>query len=86
MDPLASLVDWIALYGVLGLFAAGLAERFVPALPSHGMLVAIGMAAAIWAAPSQTCLLLPSTAFSVARSRASPRFGTCHDRGQSLTR
>lgn len=44
MDPLASLVDWIALYGVLGLFAAGLAERFVPALPSHGMLVAIGMA------------------------------------------
>ncbi|WP_249694346.1 VTT domain-containing protein [Stappia sp. WLB 29] len=46
MDPLASLVDWISLYGVLGLFAAGLAERVVPALPSHAMLVAIGMAAA----------------------------------------
>ncbi len=45
MDPLASLVDWIALYGMLGLFAAGLAERFVPALPSHAVLVAIGMAA-----------------------------------------
>lgn len=45
MDPLASLVDWIALYGILGLFAAGLAERFVPALPSHAVLVAIGMAA-----------------------------------------
>ncbi|SON55249.1 SNARE associated Golgi protein [Hartmannibacter diazotrophicus] len=46
MDPLASLVDWIALYGMLGLFAAGLAERVLPALPSHAMLVAIGMAAA----------------------------------------
>ncbi|RTL94265.1 membrane-associated protein [Ancylobacter aquaticus] len=44
MDPLASLVDWIALYGMLGLFAAGLAERIIPALPSHAMLVAIGMA------------------------------------------
>ncbi|HQS45293.1 MAG: membrane-associated protein [Rhizobiales bacterium 24-66-13] len=54
MDPLASLVDWIALYGVLGLFAVGLAERFVPALPSHGMLVAIGMAAVedSWSLPS----------------------------------
>lgn len=54
MDPLASLVDWIALYGVVGLFAAGLAERFIPALPSHGMLVAIGMAAAgdSWSLPS----------------------------------
>lgn len=54
MDPLASLVDWIALYGLLGLFAAGLTERFVPALPSHGMLVAIGMAAAggSWSLPA----------------------------------
>ncbi|MCV3207358.1 VTT domain-containing protein [Mesorhizobium sp. YC-39] len=54
MDPLASLVDWIALFGMLGLFAAGLAERFVPALPSHGMLVAIGMAAAedSWSLPA----------------------------------
>jgi membrane protein DedA with SNARE-associated domain len=54
MDPLASLVDWIALYGLLGLFAAGLAERFVPPLPSHAMLVAIGMAAAedSWSFPA----------------------------------
>ncbi|TIR27836.1 MAG: membrane-associated protein [Mesorhizobium sp.] len=54
MDPLASLVDWIAFYGMLGLFAAGLAERFIPALPSHGMLVAIGMAAAggSWSLPA----------------------------------
>lgn len=58
MDPLASLVDWIALYGTLGLFAAGLAERFVPALPSHGMLVAIGMAAVeeSWSLPAAVLL------------------------------
>ena len=45
MDPLADLIDWIALYGVVGLLSIGLAERFVPALPSHGVLVAIGIAA-----------------------------------------
>lgn len=45
MDPLGNLVDWIALYGIFGLFAIGLAERFLPALPSYGVLVAIGIAA-----------------------------------------
>jgi membrane protein DedA with SNARE-associated domain len=45
MDPLGNLVDWIAVYGILGLFAIGLAERFLPALPSYGVLVAIGIAA-----------------------------------------
>lgn len=45
MDPLADLVNWIALYGVFGLLSIGLAERFIPALPSHGVLVAIGIAA-----------------------------------------
>lgn len=50
MDPLADIVDWIALYGIVGLFSIGLAERFVPALPSYGVLVAIGIAAndALW--------------------------------------
>lgn len=43
MDPLGNLIDWIAAYGVLGLFAVGLAERFLPALPSYGLLVAIGV-------------------------------------------
>ncbi len=54
MDPLGSLVEWIALYGLIGLFAAGLAERVIPALPSHGMLVAIGIAAAegSWSLPA----------------------------------
>lgn len=45
MDPLAHLIDWIAVYGIFGLFAVGLAERFMPALPSYGVLVAIGIAA-----------------------------------------
>ncbi|MBB3290471.1 MULTISPECIES: VTT domain-containing protein [Rhizobium] len=45
MDPLGNLVGWIALYGMFGLFAIGLAERFLPALPSYGVLVAIGIAA-----------------------------------------
>ncbi|MBY3037294.1 membrane-associated protein [Rhizobium laguerreae] len=45
MDPLGSLIDWIATYGMFGLFAIGLAERFIPALPSYGVLVAIGIAA-----------------------------------------
>ncbi|MCV9941302.1 MULTISPECIES: DedA family protein [unclassified Rhizobium] len=50
MDPFGNLVDWIAVYGIFGLFAIGLAERFLPALPSYGVLVAIGIAAdgAVW--------------------------------------
>lgn len=45
MDPLADLVAWVTLYGIVGLFSIGLAERFVPVLPSYGVLVAIGIAA-----------------------------------------
>lgn len=53
MDPLGSLIDWIAAYGLFGLFALGLAERFVPVLPSYGVLVAIGIAAvdSAWSLP-----------------------------------
>jgi membrane protein DedA with SNARE-associated domain len=50
MDPLADLIEWVAVYGIVGLLSIGLAERFVPALPSHGVLVAIGIAASedVW--------------------------------------
>ncbi|WP_440412298.1 DedA family protein [Neorhizobium petrolearium] len=50
MDPLGTVVDWIAVYGIFGLVVIGLAERFLPALPSYGVLVAIGVAAdgAVW--------------------------------------
>ncbi|MEJ1117262.1 VTT domain-containing protein [Phyllobacterium sp. CCNWLW109] len=53
MDPLGSLIDWIAVYGMFGLFAIGLAERFVPILPSYGVLVAIGIASvdSAWSLP-----------------------------------
>jgi membrane protein DedA with SNARE-associated domain len=53
MDPLGDLVHWIALYGIFGLIAIGFAERFVPIVPSHGMLVAIGIAAydGAWSVP-----------------------------------
>lgn len=46
MDPLGTLIAWIAEYGLIGLVAIGVAERFVPVLPSYGLLVAIGIAAA----------------------------------------
>lgn len=51
MDPLGVLMTCIAAYGIVGLFALGLAERFVPILPSYGVLVAIGIAAAEGAWP-----------------------------------
>jgi membrane protein DedA with SNARE-associated domain len=53
MDPLGSLIDWIAIYGMVGLFAIGIAERFIPVVPSYGVLVAIGVAAAsdTWSVP-----------------------------------
>lgn len=53
-DLLANLVDWIGSYGVLDLLAIGLVERFVPALPSQGVLVAIGIAVAgeTWSLPA----------------------------------
>lgn len=45
MDPLGNIIEWIAAYGIFGLLALGAAERFVPLLPSYGVLVAIGIAA-----------------------------------------
>jgi membrane protein DedA with SNARE-associated domain len=57
MDPVASLVGWIAVYGAWGLVAVGLAERFVPLLPSYALLLAVGAAAAegVWL-PSEAIL------------------------------
>lgn len=46
MDPLKDVINWIAAYGIFGLVAIGVAERFVPVLPSYGLLVAIGIATA----------------------------------------
>lgn len=54
MDPLGDVIDWISIYGICGLLAIGIAERFIPLLPSYGVLVAIGIAAAegAWSAPA----------------------------------
>jgi membrane protein DedA with SNARE-associated domain len=82
MDPLGAFIDWIAVYGVIGLIVIGVAERFVPVLPSYGILVAIGIAAAsgIWsvaAALTATvvgslvgCLLLYWLALALVEVRA----------------
>ena len=53
-DPLSALIAWAAACGVAGLLFVTLLERLVPVLPSYGLLVAIGMAAAggAWSVPT----------------------------------
>lgn len=82
MDPLGVLMTCVATYGVVGLFALGLAERFVPILPSYGVLVAIGIAAAEGAWPVTSavaatmggsvagCLLLYGIAAALSEDRS----------------
>lgn len=45
-DPVGTVLAWIGAYGLLGLFAVSLIERFVPVVPSYGLLLAAGIAAA----------------------------------------
>lgn len=82
MDPLATFIDWIATYGIFGLFALGALERFVPVLPSYGVLVAVGIAAAQGDWPAGTafvctvmgslvgCLLLYWLALALGQERS----------------
>lgn len=99
MDPLGALIDWVALYGVLGLIAVGVAERFVPILPSYGVLVAIGIAAAggMWSIPAALaatvvgnlagCLLLYAVALALGEVRATRLLGWIgHLAGMSAAR
>ncbi|RWI50261.1 MAG: membrane-associated protein [Mesorhizobium sp.] len=53
-DPVGAVLEWISAYGLMGLFAVALAERFVPVMPSYGLLFAVGIAAAdgAWSLPS----------------------------------
>ncbi|MGA9297998.1 MAG: VTT domain-containing protein [Nitrososphaeraceae archaeon] len=46
MDPLGTLIPWIAATGILGLLGVTLLERLVPILPSTALLVALGIAVA----------------------------------------
>lgn len=53
-DPVGAVMAWISGYGLVGLFAVALAERFVPVIPSYGLLLAIGISAAdgAWSPPA----------------------------------
>ena len=46
MDPLGSLIPWIAAAGILGLLGVALLERLVPILPSTALLIRLGIAVA----------------------------------------
>ncbi|MBZ9791641.1 VTT domain-containing protein [Rhizobium sp. 3T7] len=46
MDPIGTLIPWIATYGVVALVGATFLERLIPFLPSYVLLVMIGMGAA----------------------------------------
>jgi membrane protein DedA with SNARE-associated domain len=43
IDPIGVVMRWITVYGLVGLFAAALAERFLPVIPSYGLLLSVGI-------------------------------------------
>ncbi len=53
-DPVGAVMAWISPYALIGLFAVALAERFVPVIPSYGLLLAAGIGAAegAWSLPA----------------------------------
>lgn len=53
-DPVGAVMTWISAYGLVGLFAVALSERFVPVMPSYGLLMAVGIATAegSWSLPT----------------------------------
>jgi membrane protein DedA with SNARE-associated domain len=54
IDPIGVVMRWISVYGLIGLFAAALAERFVPLIPSYGLLLYVGISASdgAWSLPA----------------------------------
>lgn len=55
-----ALLNWTSSYGLLGVFMIGIAERFVPFLPSTGLLLAIGVGASSGAWSPQLAILASS--------------------------
>lgn len=53
-DPIGEVMAWMRTYGPIGLFAISLSERFLPVMPSYGLLLAVGIAAAdgAWSLPT----------------------------------
>ncbi|MBR9904092.1 MAG: membrane-associated protein [Gammaproteobacteria bacterium] len=45
-DPVSTVTAWLSAYGLIALFAITFVERFVPVIPSYGLLLAVGIAAA----------------------------------------
>ncbi|WP_313324722.1 VTT domain-containing protein [Sphingobium yanoikuyae] len=61
LDPVGTVMAWISAYGLIGLFAVAFAERFVPVMPSYGLLLAIGIGAADGAWSPTTAFLATVT-------------------------
>lgn len=57
IDPVGWIMTWMSQYGLAGLFLVAIAERFVPVMPSYGMLLAIGLGAADGAWPLTGALM-----------------------------
>jgi membrane protein DedA with SNARE-associated domain len=70
MDPLGSFMSCVSVYGAFGLFAFGLSERFVPVMPSYGMLLAVGVSAAegVWMLPTAFAATTLGSVFGCAAS------------------
>lgn len=60
-DPVGTVMAWISTYGLIGLFAVALSERFVPMIPSYGLLLAVGIGAADGAWPLSAAFLATTT-------------------------
>lgn len=54
LDPVGAVMTWISAYGLIALVAVAFAERFVPVMPSYGLLLAVGIGAAegVWSLPA----------------------------------
>lgn len=53
VDPVSTIIAWISAYGFVALFAIAFLERFVPVIPSYGLLLAVGFSASqgTWSLP-----------------------------------
>ncbi|MDX3925807.1 MAG: DedA family protein [Shinella sp.] len=67
-DPVGTVMAWIGAYGLIGLFAVALAERFVPVIPSYGLLLAVGIGAAegAWSLPAAFIATVTGSLFGCA--------------------
>lgn len=60
-DPISIITAWLSAYGLIALFAITFIERFVPVIPSYGLLLAVGIAAAEGTWPLTVAFLVTVT-------------------------